>query len=242
MTGRFAEIAALAGEPGRAAMLHALLDGRALTAGELARVAGVAPPTASGHLARMQEAGLLGVLRQGRHRYYRLSGPAVARMLEAIMEVASGAAPAPRSLTVGPKEKALRQARTCYDHLAGSLGVGLAEALAAAGHVELTEEAGLLTERGHLFLAGLGLDVGALKDRQKARSGRILCRPCLDWSERRFHLAGGLGAALCSRAFEAGWIRRLEGSRAVEVTPSGERVFREDFGLRLAEGAACRGP
>lgn len=213
-------------------MLHALLDGRALTAGELARVAGVAAPTASGHLAKMEETGLIAVVAQGRHRYFRLSGPAVARMLEAIMEVASSAPPGPRKLSVGPKEKALRHARTCYDHLAGTLGVGLADALTAAGHVELTEEAGILTEGGCAFLAAIGLNVEALKARRAARSGRILCRPCLDWSERRFHLAGALGAELCTHSLQAGWIRRLPGSRAVLVTRAGERVFREEFGLR----------
>ncbi|WP_026379812.1 ArsR/SmtB family transcription factor [Afifella pfennigii] len=233
MTNRFAEIAALAGEPGRAQMLHALLDGRALTANELAAVAGVSPPTASGHLSRTVKAGLLDVVAQGRHRYFRLSGPAVAEMMEAIMKVASAQPQAKASLTVGPKDRALRRARTCYDHLAGALGVALADALTAADHVELTEEAEILTEAGLDFLARIGLDVAPLQARQTRGSGRILCRPCLDWSERRPHLAGALGAALCSHSLEAGWVRRLSGTRALEVTRAGERAFKESFGLRL---------
>ena len=128
----FAEIAALAGDPARAGMLHALMDGRALTASELARVAGIAPQTASGHLARMTAAGLLSVQKQGRHRYHRLASPGVARMMESIMLVASDLEPPRKRLTVGPREAALRRARTCYDHLAGKLGVALTDALVAA--------------------------------------------------------------------------------------------------------------
>jgi DNA-binding transcriptional ArsR family regulator len=125
----FAEVAALAGDPARAGMLHALMDGRALTASELARVAGITPQTASGHLTRMTAIGLLSVEKQGRHRYHRLAAPAVARMLESIMQVASDLEPSRKRLTVGPRDAALRRARTCYDHLAGQLGVALADAL-----------------------------------------------------------------------------------------------------------------
>ena len=144
----FAEIAALAGDPGRAGMLHALMDGRALTATELARVAGIAPQTASGHLGRMTAIGLVAVERQGRHRYHRLASPAVARMLESIMEVAADLEPSRKRFTVGPRDAALRNARTCYDHLAGRLGVAIADALVAQGHAELGGEAGLITESG----------------------------------------------------------------------------------------------
>ena len=125
----FAEVAALAGDPARAGMLHALMDGRALTASELARVAGVTPQTASGHLARLATAGLLSVQKQGRHRYHRIASPAVAQMMESIMQVAAGLDPKRPPLTVGPRDAALRAARTCYDHLAGRLGVAVAEAL-----------------------------------------------------------------------------------------------------------------
>ena len=223
----FAEIAALAGDPARAGMLHALMDGRALTASELARVAGITPQTASGHLTRMIAADLLSVEKQGRHRYHRLASPAVAQMMESIMRVASRSEP--KRLATGPRDAGLRAARTCYDHLAGRLGVALADALVASGHAELASDAGMLTPRGTRFLARLGVDIDALGQ----SSRRVLCRPCLDWSERRPHLAGAVGAALCTHSFSKNWIRRVEGTRAVAVTPKGQRVFREDFGMRL---------
>lgn len=229
---RFAEVAALVGDPARAGMLHALMDGRALTASELAGVAGIAPQTASGHLARMTAAGLVKVASQGRHRYYRLAAPAVARMIESIMQVASDMPPLRPAPRTGPRDAALRAARTCYDHLAGRLGVALADGLVAGGHVELADDAGLVTEAGMALFGRLGIDVGALAA-SRAKRARLLCRPCLDWSERRPHLAGTVGAALCTRSFEEGWIRRIEGTRAVAVTPKGQRVFREALGVRL---------
>jgi DNA-binding transcriptional ArsR family regulator len=229
---RFAEVASLAGDPARAGMLHALMDGRALTASELARAAGVTPQTTSGHLARLAAAGLVSVEKQGRHRYHRLASPAVARMIESIMQVAS-MVEAPRRLTVGPRDAALRAARTCYDHLAGRLGVALADALIAGGHLEMAAEAGLLTDRGAALLGRIGIDVDALMADRGRRSARILCRPCLDWSERRPHIAGALGAAFCARSLAKGWIRRIEGTRAVTLTPKGQRLFREELGVRL---------
>jgi DNA-binding transcriptional ArsR family regulator len=228
-TAMFAEVAALAGDPGRAAMLHALMDGRALTASELARVAGIAPQTASGHLAQLTTVGLLVATKQGRHRYHRLASPAVAQMMESIMQVASGLAPARRRLTVGPRDAALRAARTCYDHLAGQLGVALADAMVGRGYVELEADAGWVTEAGTEFLAQIGLDAEALAARKKHGSGRVLCKPCLDWSERRPHLAGSIGAAICRHCFDKGWVRRIEGTRAVAVTRKGQLVFREQF-------------
>ena len=144
----FAEIAALAGDPARAGMLHALMDGRALSASELARVAGIAPQTASGHLSRMTAIGLLSLEKQGRHRYHRLASPAVAQMIESIMQVASNLEPSRRHLSVGPREAVLRSARTCYDHLAGQLGVALADAMIAGGYAELSSDAGIVTETG----------------------------------------------------------------------------------------------
>jgi len=225
----FAEVAALAGDPARASMLHALMDGRALTASELARVAGVAPQTASGHLTRMTAAGLLGVEKQGRHRYHRLASPAVAQMMESIMRVASDVAP--KRLATGPRDASLRAARTCYDHLAGRLGVAIADALVAGGHAELASDAGIVTDKGMRFLVRLGVEIDTLRPGERTK--RVLCRPCLDWSERRPHLAGAVGAAICTHAFGKNWIRRIEGTRAVAVTPKGQRVFREDFGARL---------
>ena len=142
----FAEIAALAGDPARAGMLHALMDGRALSASELARVAGIAPQTATGHLARMMAAGLLRVEKQGRHHYHRLASPAVAQMMESIMRVASDLGATRPKLFVGPRDAAMRAARTCYDHLAGRLGVALADALVAGGHAEFASDGGVITD------------------------------------------------------------------------------------------------
>jgi DNA-binding transcriptional ArsR family regulator len=229
----FAEVAALAGDPARAGMLHALMDGRALTASELARVAGVTPQTASGHLARLATAGLLSVEKQGRHRYHRIASPAVAQMMESIMQVTSGLDPTRPPLTVGPRDAALRAARTCYDHLAGRLGVALADALVVGNYIELASDGGLVTDAGIEFFGRVGIDFDAIATRNGRRSGRILCRPCLDWSERRPHIAGAIGAALCAHGFGKGWIRRVNGTRAVTITPKGERIFRERFRARL---------
>lgn len=230
----FAEIAALAGDPARAGMLHALMDGRALAASELAAVAGISPQTASGHLAQLTDAGLLAVEKQGRHRYHRLASPAVAQMIESIMQVASETASSRSPVRVGPRDAALRAARTCYDHLAGRLGVALADALVTQGHVELSTDAGMVTDAGIAFLSRLGIDVARITARGGSRPRRALCRSCLDWSERRPHLAGSLGAALCSVCFEKGWIRRIKGTRAVRITPWGQRSFREMFGITLS--------
>jgi DNA-binding transcriptional ArsR family regulator len=229
----FAEVAALAGDPARASMLHALMDGRALTATELARAAGITPQTASGHLGRMTAAGLLRVEKQGRHRYHRLATPSVAGMLESIMQVASELEPDRKRFTVGPKDAALRKARTCYDHFAGQLGVSLTDALIERGHVELTGDAGLLTDSGIRFLGEIGLDTEPMLARRTKHSGRVLCRPCLDWSERRPHLAGAVGAAICAHSIQQGWTTRLDGTRAILVTRKGEQVFRERFGARI---------
>lgn len=224
----FAEIAALAGDPARATMLHALMDGRALTATELAGAANIAPQTASGHLGKLLTAKLIGVQQQGRHRYYRLASPAVARMMESIMRVAWEGKPPPGPHT-GPRDLALRAARTCYDHLAGRLGVRLTDALLARGRVDLAEDAGVVTPAGAKFFQRIGIPADSLKVRGK----RLLCCPCLDWSERRPHLGGALGAALCTHSLDEGWVRRVRNSRAVTVTPKGARIFREEFGVRM---------
>lgn len=226
----FAEVAMLAGDPARAGMLHALMDGRALTASELAHVAGITPQTASGHLARLTVAGLLAVEKQGRHRYHRLASPAVARMLESIMQVAAEVAPRRTKTFVGPRDAALRSARTCYDHLAGHLGVALADAMVARGQIEWGVDAGIVTDSGVALLGKLGIDL----DSHGKRRTRTLCRPCLDWSERRPHLAGAVGAALCTHCLANGWIKRVNGTRAVTITPKGQRNFREMFGIGAA--------
>jgi len=229
LTSALAEIAALVGDPARASMLLTLLDGRALTATELARAAGVTPQTASGHLARMVAAGLLEVARQGRHRYHRLASPAVAQMLEAIMSVSGQPAGERTRRVVGPRDRAMRRARTCYDHLAGEVAVAMADRMVERGQVELSSEGGAVTEAGAAFLDGLGVDLAAAR-----RSGRLFCRPCLDWSERRPHIGGAIGAALCRACMDQGWMRRMEGTRAVAITPAGQLALARAFEVRLA--------
>jgi DNA-binding transcriptional ArsR family regulator len=235
---KFAEVAALVGDPARACMLQAMMDGRALTATELARAAGVAPQTASGHLARLTAGGLVNVVPQGRHRYHCIASPTVAQMLESIMLVAAGGVPSHKPVATGPRDLGLRRARLCYDHMAGRLGVALADALVANGYVELTGDAGSLTPSGCTFLSDLGLDIEGLHVLQGKRAARVLCRPCIDWSERRPHLAGILGAALCTHSLKSNWIRRIVGGRALDITPKGTCAFRVSFGVRM-EGATA---
>ncbi len=232
-TSKFAEIAALAGEPSRAVILHALMDGRALTATELAQLAGITPQTASGHLARMIDAGLLSVIQQGRHRYHTLASSAVARMMESIMLVASTPGPSLRKLRIGPKDLALRAGRTCYDHLAGKLGVALLDAMIKEGHAELNSEAGAMTKTGVALLMHLGIEVPMSSTKTDSKTLRMLCRPCLDWSERRPHLAGAVGTALCQHSFSQGWIHRIDGTRAVKVTSKGSQIYRQAFRIDL---------
>lgn len=229
----FATVAALAGDPARAGMLQALMDGRALTASELAYVAGITPQTASSHLARMTEVGLLSVEKQGRHRYHRLSSPAVAQMMESIMQVASGLEVNRRPLVIGPRDAALRAARTCYDHLAGGLGVAVADALVAGGFLEMATDAGIVTKAGVDLFTQLGIDIDGSSTGGGKRGKRVLCRPCLDWSERRPHIAGAVGAALCAHSFAKGWIRRINDTRAVAITQEGHRTLREIFGMDI---------
>jgi len=222
-----ARIGALVGDAGRASMLAALMDGRALTAAELAARAGVSAQTASGHLSKMVAAGLLVMRRQGRHRYHALASPDVAVLLEALGQVAlarTEGSPYPR---IGPRDAALRAARTCYDHLAGRLAVDLADAMARRGHVEIGPDAGIVTVEGETFLREIGIDVPTL-----AASKRALCRTCLDWSERRVHLAGAVGAAILRRCLDLRWLRRVDGTRALAVTAGGEEGFRKVFGVR----------
>jgi len=221
-----AEAASLIGDPARANMLAALLDGRAMTATELGFAAGVAPSTASGHLSKLVDGRLLAVASSGRHRYFRLASPAVARVLEDLMTLAADGPPRHRPRT--RCDEAMARARTCYDHLAGKLGVALADGLVERNHVRLGDEGGLLTQSGRAFLGDLGVEVEA---RRKSR--RAFCRLCLDWSERRWHIGGAVGAALASRCFDLGWVERQSQGRAVTVTPAGERAFEDLFGVRL---------
>jgi DNA-binding transcriptional ArsR family regulator len=213
-----APIAALAGDPARANILGALLGGKALTAGELANEAGITAQTASSHLAKLEEGGLITGVRQGRHRYFKLAGHDVAEMLETMMGVAQRAGHT-RTRT-GPKAPELRKARVCYDHLAGEMGVamfdGLVKARLIAGGETLR-----LTKRGEDFARDFGIDLDALSGER-----RPLCKSCLDWSQRRSHLAGGLGAAMLDRFYDLKWARRDHASRAVHFSPDGERALR----------------
>ncbi|MER7751066.1 winged helix-turn-helix domain-containing protein [Kitasatospora sp. NPDC097643] len=229
----FAPLAALLADPTRAAFCTALLDGRAWTAGELARQAGVAPSTASEHLSRLIAGGLLVEERQGRHRYVRLAGPTVATLIEDLAGFAAstegGGPPAPRSLREATRQSAEARARTCYDHLAGRLGVAVTDAL--LDHGLLTDDAGLaVTERGRAWLAAQAIE---LPERPGRRSGRPLVRSCLDWTERRSHLGGALGAALCRTALDRAWVERIGSGRALRVTADGDRALRELLGVRL---------
>jgi DNA-binding transcriptional ArsR family regulator len=224
-----AEIGALIGDPARAAMLCTLMDGRAQTAGELAYAARVSAPTASEHLRRLTESKLLAVVKQGRHRYFRIATPLVAQMIESMGTVASLQMP-PRHRPIRGLDAAMREARLCYDHLAGRLGVVLADALIARGCVMLGDEGGEVTPAGFTFFAELGVELQPLQ-----RGKRAFCRPCLDWSERRFHVAGQTGAALASHCFEQGWIDRMRDGRAVVVTALGREAFADRFGVDLME-------
>lgn len=223
-----AEIAALVGNPARANVLLALVDGRALTAGELAYAAGLTPQTVSLYLRRLAEARLLVLERQGRHAYYRLASPLVGRMLESMMAVAAEGAPVRRPRWRG--DAALRRARTCYDHLAGRLGVALADGLVARRQLVLAEDGGRVTPSGTRLLEAFGIDLAAIDG-----THRRFCRPCLDWSERRPHLAGAVGAAIARRCFELKWIERMRDGRALIITEAGARGFAEWFGVEMGD-------
>lgn len=226
-----ATIAALVGDPGRASMLTALMGGQALTAGELAREAGVTAQTASSHLAKLEAGGLLVGRKAGRHSYYALSGPDVVGLIEALTGLARRTGHT-RPFT-GPRDPALREARVCYDHLAGDFGVALLDSLLARQLVIAQDEDLFLTPAGDLFMEALGLEVGAL-----ARSRRPLCKGCLDWSVRRSHLAGALGAALLDRFYALGWAYQEPLSRQVTFTPRGRSAFRQIFGEPRSIGPA----
>lgn len=212
-------IGALIGDPARANMLTLLMSGRAHTASELAAEAGVTAQTASGHLGKLADAGLLALRKQGRHKYFTLADDDVAHVLEAIMGLAARRGHG--RARVGPRDPMMRKARVCYDHLAGDMGVRVYDTLTERGHIM----GGDLTASGIAFMADFGVDVSALKARR-----RPLCRTCLDWSERRTHLAGALGAACLQRVYDLGWAKRLDDSRAVIFTAAGDQAFAAQFG------------
>lgn len=221
-----AAAAALLADPTRAGFVVALSDGRALPAGELARRGRVAPSTATAHLTKLVAQGFLVVEAQGRRRYYRLANPAVVRALEALAAVAC---PTPiRSLQASEEAAALHSARTCYDHLAGALGVALTQALVDGDVLDTVADGYTVTTRGAVVLKGFGLDLDGVR-----RRPRLFAPRCLDWSERQHHVAGALGAALAGRLFELGWIARVPANRAVRVTTDGREGLRERFDLDL---------
>jgi DNA-binding transcriptional ArsR family regulator len=215
-------IAALIGDHARAEVLTALLADRALTATELAAVAGVTKQTISAHLAKLLDAKLVAVEKQGRHRYFRLADQDVAHLLESLMGVAfrTGAVRARSS----PREPALRKARVCYDHLAGEVGVRIYEGLMQRHALVASADGLALSAQGRRLFRKLAIDVDAL-----AKQKRAFCRACLDWSERRHHLAGALGAALLDRLVELGWARRARDSRVVALTPHGQQAIYRMF-------------
>jgi len=224
------EVAALMGDPARAAMLQLLMDGRAHTASDLAMSGGVTAQTASGHLSRMAEAGLLAVRAEGRNRFFRLATPDVAHAMEALMAVAGArAAPASRN-AAWRRDPDLRFCRTCYDHLAGQVGIAVTDSLTRAGHIEPKGPRDWkLTESGELFSQRIGVDVPGAR-----RAGtRHFARQCLDWSERRPHISGALGAAIADTFFTRGWAERLRRSRTVRLTDSGRRAMHRDFGATM---------
>jgi DNA-binding transcriptional ArsR family regulator len=221
-----AVVASLVGDPARANMLTALMTGRALTASELAQQAGITPQTASSHLAKLEAGGLIEPEKQGRHRYYRLTGPDVAGVLEGLAGLAERAGHT--RVRTGPKEPELRRARICYDHLAGDLGVQMLDSMKSQRLVRQSKQTIELTGEGKRFLASaLQIDADAL-----AHPRRPVCKACLDWSERRHHLAGTLGAAVMNRFTELNWAARdaAPGSRVVNFSRTGEKRFAALFG------------
>jgi DNA-binding transcriptional ArsR family regulator len=220
-----AAVAELIGEPSRAAILVALVDGRTRSAGELAVAAGISAPSASGHLGKLVLGGLLSVRSEGRHRWYRLSGPDVGHAIEALGAISTHPprAGARRSAEATP----LREIRSCYDHLAGRVAVELAAALETSRVIRARGARDYeLGPAGRAFFGGIGVDAAAVR-----RQHRLFARRCVDWTERRPHLAGALGAALHARLLALGWFAPLRGTRAVRLTPRGAREMRDRFGI-----------
>ncbi|RYY86781.1 MAG: transcriptional regulator [Comamonadaceae bacterium] len=228
-TNHVARIASLVGEPARTGMLLALMDGRALTAHELADAGRITPATASRHLALMVDAGLLRVDQQGRHRYHRLASADVARVLEGIMQLAATTGTERRRVVTGPRDPVMRLARTCYDHLAGGIAVAIAERLVQDGAVRVEDDTAVVTDRAGPALDGLGLRSAVALAPGKGQ--RPACRPCLDWGERRMHLAGRFGALLCAHTLQMGWLLQKPGTRALAVTPRGAVALRDWLGV-----------
>jgi len=212
----------------RATMLLALMGGRPLTAGELADRAAISPSLASSHLSRLLDGGLITVQQTGRRRYYRLAGPEVAEVIEAALTIAP--AQPVSTLRESRQGEAIRLVRTCYDHLAGAVGVALTDSLQHQGLLDTSGSGYTLTSRGERRLQSLGIDVDGLRTRRRA-----FARPCLDWTERRPHLAGALGSGIAGRVLELGWLTRIPGGRALRITDAGTVALRDELGLNVAQ-------
>ncbi|MEO0560479.1 MAG: winged helix-turn-helix domain-containing protein [Chloroflexota bacterium] len=225
----FATLAALIGDPTRASILSALLGGVALPASELARRAHVTPQTVSAHLGKLLEGGLIRVTKSGRHRYYTLADARIAGMLETLQTLAP--LPSDHNGRRGISDE-MAGARTCYDHLAGRLGVAVTDALVSRAYIEASEGAYHISDVGEALFAAWEIDVGALRAQR-----RKFAYPCLDWSERRHHIAGALGAAIAAHFIEVGWVRRREGTRSLLVTGVGAAALWTELGVSLPEAA-----
>ena len=220
-----AAIAGLIGDRTRATILMGLMEGRSVTASELARAASVTKQTASAHLSKLVDARLVAVANAGRHRYFRIADHHVAGVIESLVGLAHrlGATP----IETGPSDPAMRKARVCYDHLAGDLGVLVFDSLSQQGYLRTGGAAPALTDKGERFCGDMGIDMAALEDGR-----RPVCLACLDWSVRRHHLAGALGAAILNRIYALGWARRQRGSRVVSFSAPGEQSLRARFTYR----------
>lgn len=220
---QFSAIAALIGEPARATMLWSLLDGRAYTAGELALMAGISPQSASNHLNKLIDADLLKMEKQGKHRYYRFAKTEVATAMEAISRLIPGKWQMPRGRHF--KNGDIQYARTCYDHLAGKIAVDLTQGLLKQKIIQLKEDEYRVTTKGRDWFESIGVDMAAIKQQK-----RFFARPCLDWTERKHHLAGALGAAMLQQMLVLNWVRRKANARTVILTAKGEKAL-SDLGI-----------
>jgi len=219
-------VASLVSKGSRAAMLTAMLDGRYHPASELAYMAGIKPQTASFHLSKMADAGIVSVVQQGRHRYYGIRDPEVARMLESLLSIAPPAEI--KSLRQADEDRAIRSARTCYDHLAGKLGIQLTASLLKMGVLDENHQQFEVTASGEAFFKNFRIDLDQARAKRRSFSHK-----CLDWSERRHHLAGALGSVLLEKLLELKWIERLPKTRAVRVTEEGKKGFKATFGIEV---------
>lgn len=218
-----AYVASPIGDKARSRMLTALMGGKALTATELALEGEITAQTASSHLGKLVEGGLLSMRKQGRHRYFQLSDPAVAEVIERMLTLSVTSSPA--KVRTGPRDPHLRQARICYDHLAGELGVRLFDALQQQGLLEIHGNDARLSQSGEIFFTGLGVNLSLLRQRK-----RPMCKACLDWSERRSHLAGTLGQWILDDALAQRWFVRRPDSRVIDVSDIGAKQFAKRYG------------